>query len=37
MLRERATNVAGAGYVAGFTQAANRDTPESPNPRKDVL
>ena len=37
MLRERATNVAGAGNVAGFTHAANRDTPESPNPRKDAL
>lgn len=36
MLRERATNVAGAGNMAGFTQAANRDTPESSNPRKDA-
>jgi hypothetical protein len=37
MLRERATNVAGAGGVAGFTQASNRDTPEPPNPRNEVL
>jgi len=37
MLRERAANGAGAGNVAGFTQVANRDTPESPNPRKDAL
>jgi hypothetical protein len=37
MLRERATNVAGAGNVAGFTQTAGRDTPESPNPRKEGL
>ncbi len=37
MLRERAANVAGAGGVAGFTQAANRDTPESPNPRSEAL
>jgi hypothetical protein len=36
MLRERATNVAGAGGVAGFTQAANRDTPEPPNPRSEA-
>jgi hypothetical protein len=28
MLRERATNVAGAGNVAGFTQVSGRDTPE---------
>jgi hypothetical protein len=37
MLRERAANGAGAGNVAGFTQAGNRDTSESPNPRKDAL
>jgi hypothetical protein len=37
MLRERATNVAGAGNAAGFTQAANRDTPEPPNPRNEAL
>jgi hypothetical protein len=37
MLRERATNVAGAGNVAGFTQAANRDTPEPPNSRSEAL
>jgi hypothetical protein len=37
MLRERATNVAGAGNVAGFTQAANRDTSEPPNPRNETL
>ena len=37
MLRERASNVAGAGGVAGFTQGANRDTPESPNPRHESL
>jgi hypothetical protein len=37
MLRERATNVAGAGNVAGFTQVANRDTPEPPNPRSEAL
>jgi len=37
MLRERAANVAGAGNVAGFTQAGNRDISESPNPRKDAL
>ncbi len=37
MLRERASNVAGAGNVAGFTQAGNRDTSESSNPRKDAL
>jgi hypothetical protein len=36
MLRERASNVAGAGNVAGFTQAANRDTPEPPNPRSEA-
>ena len=36
MLRERAANGAGAGNVAGFTQAGNRDTSESPNPRKDA-
>jgi hypothetical protein len=36
MLRERATNVAGAGGVAGFTQAANRDTPEPPNPHSEA-
>jgi hypothetical protein len=28
MLRERAANGAGAGNVAGFAQASNRDTPE---------
>jgi hypothetical protein len=28
MLRERVANGAGAGNVAGFTQAGNRDTPE---------
>ena len=37
MLRERATSVAGAGNVAGYTQAANRDTPEPPNPRHEAL
>jgi hypothetical protein len=37
MLRERAANGAGAGNVAGFTQAGNRDTSEPPNPRKDAL
>jgi hypothetical protein len=37
MLRERAANGAGAGNVAGFTQAGNRDTSESPNPRKEAL
>jgi len=37
MLRERATNVAGAGNAAGFTQAANRDTPEPPSPRHEAL
>jgi hypothetical protein len=37
MLRERATNVAGAGNVAGFTQLASRDTPESPSPRKEAI
>ena len=37
MLRERAANGAGAGNVAGFTQVANRDTPESPNSRKEVI
>ena len=37
MLRERATNVAGAGNVAGFTQGSNRDTLESPNPRKEAI
>jgi hypothetical protein len=37
MLRERATNVAGAGNVAGFTQVSNRDTPEPPNPRGESL
>ena len=36
MLRERAANGAGAGNVAGFTQAGNRDNSESPNPRKDA-
>jgi hypothetical protein len=35
MLRERATNVAGAGNVAGFTQAANRDNPEQSSQRKE--
>jgi hypothetical protein len=37
MLRERAANVAGAGNVSGFTQAANRDTPEPSNPRNEAL
>ncbi len=37
MLRERATNVAGAGNVAGFTQLASRDTPEPPSPRKEAI
>jgi hypothetical protein len=37
MLRERATNVAGAGNLAGFTQAANRDTTEPTNPRHESL
>jgi hypothetical protein len=37
MLRERATNVAGAGNVAGFTQVSSRETPESPNPRHETL
>ncbi len=37
MLRERATNVAGAGGVAGFTQAANRETPEPPHSRHESL
>ena len=37
MLRERATNVAGAGNVAGFTQVSTRETPESPNPRHETL
>ena len=37
MLRERAANGAGAGNVAGFTQASNRDSLESANPRKDAL
>jgi hypothetical protein len=36
MLRERASNVAGAGNVAGFTQVSNRDTPEPPNPRSEA-
>ncbi len=36
MLRERATNVAGAGNVAGFTQVSNRDTPEPPNPHSEA-
>ncbi len=37
MLRERATNAAGASNVAGFTQVSGRETPESPNPRKEAL
>ena len=37
MLRERATNVAGAGNVAGFTQVSSRETPEPPNPRHETL
>jgi hypothetical protein len=37
MLRERAANGAGAGNVAGFTQAGNRDTSDSPNPRQEAL
>jgi hypothetical protein len=37
MLRERATNVAGAGNVAGFAQLASRDTPEPPSPRKEAI
>jgi len=37
MLRERASNVAGAGNAAGFTQVVNRDTPEPPNPRNGSL
>ena len=36
MLRERAANGAGAGNVAGFTQAGNRDSSESASPRKDA-
>jgi hypothetical protein len=37
MLRERVTNVAGAGNVAGFTQVSSRETTESPNPRHETL
>jgi hypothetical protein len=37
MLRERVTNVAGAGNVTGFTQPSNRDTSEPPNPRNEAL
>jgi hypothetical protein len=37
MLRERATNVAGAGNVAGFTQLSNRDTADPANPRNGSL
>jgi hypothetical protein len=37
MLRERATNVAGVGNVAGFTQVAGRDTPDPAAPRKESI
>jgi hypothetical protein len=37
MLRERSSNAAGAGGVAGFTQVTNRETPEPPSPRNEAL
>jgi hypothetical protein len=37
MLRERATSVAGAGNVAGFTQLSGRDMPEPPGPQQGAI
>jgi hypothetical protein len=37
MLRERATNAAGAGNVSGFAQMPNRDNSEGSTPRNNVI
>ncbi len=37
MLRERATNAAGAGNVAGFSAIPNRDTNENSGPRNEAI
>ncbi len=37
MLRERASNAAGAGNVAGFAAVPNRDTSENSGPRNEAL
>ena len=36
-LRERATNAAGAGNVAGFSAIPNRDSTENSGPRNEAI